>query len=488
MSEVMKNILDKYPEFEATIGIEVHVQLKTNSKIFCSCPNKFGDEPNKNICPVCAGYPGVLPTLNKRVVDFAIMLGLATNCKINETTKFARKHYMYPDLPKNFQITQENLPICENGFVPIELSDGTEKKVHLTRIHMEEDAGKAIHADEQESYIDLNRAGTPLLEIVSEPDIKDAHQAKAYLMRLRNIVRYLGISEANMEEGSFRGDINVSVKLKTDKQLGTKVELKNINSFKFITQAIDFEIERQIEQIKIGQKIKQETRLWDNQKRVSIFMRSKEEAQDYRYLEEPDLPLLHIKEKWLKRIKSQLPELPDQKIKRFQKDYELSLYDAEILTNELELADFFEKTTKLCNEPKHVCNWMLRNLLAYLHENKLTLSESKFIPEKFAELIGAIAKGVINTKVAQDVFLEMAQSGKSPNQIIKEQGLEQIGSSEELENIILEVIKNSPEQVKEYLSGKDRLFTFFVGQAMKATRGKGNPKIIEDLIKKHLKK
>lgn len=488
MSEVIKNVLEKYPDFEATIGIEVHVQLKTNSKVFCACPNKFGEEPNKNICPICSGQPGVLPVLNKKVIDFAIMLGLATNCEINKKSKFARKHYMYPDLPKNFQITQGELPICINGYVPIELSDGTEKKINLVRIHMEEDAGKAIHATQDESYIDLNRAGTPLLEIVSAPDISSSNEARAYLMRLRNIVRYLGISDANMEEGSFRGDINVSVKRKSDKELGTKIELKNINSFKFITHAIDYEIERQIELIKSGQKLKLETRLWDNQQRISIFMRSKEEAQDYRYFDEPDLPTIFISEKWLSRIRKQIPELQSQKLKRFQKDYDLNLYEAEILTNELELADFFEKTSQICKEPKQVCNWMLRNLLSYLNNNKLTLDESKIVPEKFAQLISAISQGVINTKTAQDVFLEMAQTGKDPLQIIKDQGLQQIGSQEELEKIILGVIKNNPEQVKDYLSGKDRLFAFFVGQTMKATKGKGNPKVIEELLKKYLKK
>lgn len=487
MDNKSKTILDKYSDFQACIGIEVHVQLKTNSKIFCSCHNRFGDKPNKNICPICAGYPGTLPVLNRKVVDFAIMAGIATNCDVKKVSKFARKHYMYPDLPKNFQITQGSFPICSKGHVKIQLEDGSEKEIGLTRIHIEEDAGKAIHANDKESFVDLNRAGTPLLEIVSEPDISDSVQAREYLKNLRNIVRYLGISDADMEKGSFRGDINISVKKKSDSKLGTKVELKNINSFKFIVQAIEYEIERQIELVKSGERVKQETRLWDTKNQVSVFMRSKEEAMDYRYLREPDLPLIVVGQKWLEDIKKQIPELPYDKFKRFQEDYKLSSYESEILINDIDLANFFESVVKNCNEPKIACNWMLRNLLAHLKDNKLNLNDSKVTAENFAELVCAIADDVINSKVAQDVFDEMAKTGNSPKNIIKEKGLEQVGSSEELEKIVLEIIKNNPDQVKAYLGGKDRLFGFFVGLAMKETKGKGNPKIIQDLFKKNLK-
>ncbi|MCK4650744.1 Asp-tRNA(Asn)/Glu-tRNA(Gln) amidotransferase subunit GatB [Candidatus Babeliales bacterium] len=481
------NVMEQFNQYKSNIGIEIHVQLKTNSKIFCSCPNKFGDQPNKNICQICTGQPGSLPALNKKVVDFAIMAGLATECKINELSRFARKHYNYPDLPKNFQITQFNYPICTNGNVTIKTSNETEKKIRIRRIHIEEDAGKTIHK-QNESFIDLNRAGTPLLEIVSEPDISNSYEAKAYLTKLKTTVQYLKISNADMEKGSFRADINVSVTTKESKTLGKKVELKNINSFKFIVNAIDHEIKRQIEVIETGKKVKQETRLWDSKKQISIFMRSKEEFDDYRYVLEPDLPLIIVDQKWLESIKSQIPELPTQKLNRFKKDYNISHDQAEILVNNLDIANFFEDVSKICKNPKIICNWILRNLLAYLKENKLNLQESKITPKKFAQLINALDKGIINTKTAQDVFLEMAKTEKSPEIIIKEKGLQQIGSFEDLEKIVLEIIKNNPEQVNKYRSGKERLFTFFVGQAMKETKGKGNPKIIQELLKKHLKK
>ena len=486
MTEKINTILEKYPEYEASIGMEVHVQLKTNSKIFCSCKNQFGDQPNKNICHICAGHPGVLPVLNRKVVDFAIMAGLATNCKISPISKFARKHYMYPDLPKNFQITQADVPICLEGHILIDKEDGTTKKIRIIRIHIEEDAGKAIHTHDKESFVDLNRAGTPLLEIVSYPDISSADETKKYLSNLKSIVQYLGISDANMEEGSFRGDVNISVKKKSDKNLGTKVELKNINSFKFIAQAIEHEIERQIELLEEGGKISQETRLWDTKAQKSVYMRSKEESQDYRYLTEPDLPLIIINEDWIENIKKQIPELPQEKLNRFEKEYNLSKYETEILTGDIELANFFEKTVKSCNLPKQVCNWLLRDLLAYLNDNKISLNELKITPENFAELILEIDKGTINGKIAQDVFIEMAKSGKSACVIIKEKDLKQIGSEEELEKIILEIIKNNANQVQKYLDGNERLFQFFVGQTMKETKGKGNPAIIQELLKKHL--
>ncbi len=487
MTQKIKNILDKFPDFKANIGIEIHVQLKTKSKIFCSCPNVFGEKPNQNICPICSGYPGVLPTLNKKVVDFAIMAGLATNCKITKKSWFDRKHYMYPDLPKNFQITQDQAPICTNGHIPIELPDNINKNIRLTRIHIEEDAGKNIHGKDNESFVDLNRAGTPLIEIVSFPDISNSSEAKLYLTRLKSIVQYLGISEANMEEGSFRGDVNISVRRSDETALGTRVELKNINSFKFIVNAIEYEIERQIKAIKNGEKINQETRGWNSKENKSFVMRSKEEAADYKYFKEPDLPIILIDNEWLNKIKLNLPELPHKKIKRFKTEYNLSSYEAEILSSEIIFAEFFENTCKITNKPQKTANWFLRNVLGFLNENNLNLEKSNITVQNFAELVLAVETKKINSSIAQEVFLETATTGKSPNSIIKDKNLGQIENTKELEKIIVDIVKAHPKEVDAYLSGKDRLFGFFIGQAMKKTQGKANPKILQELLKKHLK-
>jgi aspartyl-tRNA(Asn)/glutamyl-tRNA(Gln) amidotransferase subunit B len=488
MSQAKKNIFDQYPEYEATIGIETHVQLKTYSKIFCSCLNKFGTDPNTNICEICAGHPGTLPVLNKKVVDFAIMLGLATDCIIRDRCNFARKHYFYPDLPKNYQITQDKTPICENGHLPIQTANNEEKIIRIARIHMEEDAGKNIHSRTGAGLVDLNRAGTPLLEIVSQPDISDSDEAKSYLTRLHSLVRYLNISDANMEEGSFRGDVNISIKKKIDYKFGTKVELKNVNSFKFIVQAINYEINRQMNLIlnEEQKNIKQETRLWDNKNSRSVSMRTKESAQDYHYFPDPDLPELHVNQQWINQIKSHIPELPHQKYKRLQSEYGLSPYEAEIIVGEKTLADFFEKAAKKCDNFKSICNWILRDFLGYLKEHKIELEKSKIFSQHIAELVIEIDKGSINNKIAKEVFVDMAVSGKMPAKIIQEKGLKQIGSTEELEVIVLDIIKQNPNNVKKYKSGKDRIFGFFIGQAMKATGGKGSPKILTELFKKHL--
>ena len=487
MSNEIKTVLDDYPDFEANIGVEIHVQLKTSSKMFCSCPNRFGDTPNRNICHVCSGQPGSLPVVNRRAVDFAIMAGLATNCKITRMTEFSRKHYMYPDLPKNFQITQNERPICEEGYVPIDLPDGQRKKVRLIRIHMEEDAGKNIHDQvADESLVDLNRAGTPLIEMVSYPDIFNAYEAKAFLTRVRSIVQYLNISDASMEEGSFRVDTNISVKKKGDKNLGVKVELKNINSFKFICHAIDYEIDRQITLIKEGGTVAQETRLWNPKKQETVSMRSKEEAHDYRYFTEPDIPVIIVDDQWIEKIEKEIPELPHDKLHRFQEELGLSAYEAAILTDQVDIADFFEKATKLSGKPKQISNWVLRDLFGYLKNNKVSLAASKITPEMFAEFVTVLEEGIINTKVAQDVFIEMVETGKYPSIIIQEKDLKQISSEEELEKIVLGIIENNQEAVKKYREGNERLLPFFVGQTMKATKGKGNPKVIQELLKKHL--
>ena len=486
MSKKTTNILDCYPEYEATVGIEVHTQLNTKTKIFCGCANQYGDAPNSNICPICAGYPGVLPVLNKRVVDSAIKAGLATHCHIRKVSDFSRKHYFYPDIPKNFQITQGDKPICEEGYIPIDLPDGTEKKIRLQRIHIEEDSGKNIHTTRGISLVNLNRAGAPLLELVTYPDMSSSHEACSYLTRLHAILRYLEISNADMEKGTFRADINISVKTKGAEQLGKRVELKNINSFKFVRQAIDYEIERQINLLESGSRVKQETRQWNSKKHETVFMRSKEGSLDYRYFTEPDLPLIIVDDQWRDRLKEEIPELPHQKFHRFQKEYGLSANESDVLVGEIDIANFFEQASAICKKPQHVCNWILRDLLTFLNEHKIELHETKISPESFAELVTAIDEGIINSKVAKDVFIEMAQTGKYPSIIVQEKGLKQIDSREDLEPIIVTIINENPDQASSYRGGKERLFMFFVGKAMKATKGKANPNIIKELLEKHL--
>ncbi|KKQ33392.1 MAG: Aspartyl/glutamyl-tRNA(Asn/Gln) amidotransferase subunit B [candidate division TM6 bacterium GW2011_GWF2_37_49] len=485
MSEQARSQINTH-NYEATIGIEVHCQLKTKSKIFCGCKNEFTHTPNKNICQVCSGQPGVLPILNKKVVDYAIMLGLATNCKIAQKTDFARKHYFYPDLPKNYQITQDLNPICEDGFIQIELEDGSDKQIRLIRIHIEEDAGKNHHTDAGYSLVDINRAGTPLVEIVSHPDMKSSYEARAYVMRLHSIIKYLGISDANMEEGSFRADVNISVKKKTDAKLGQRVELKNINSFKFIGQAIDYEIERQIQELESGEKIYQETRLWDRKNQKTIVMRRKEGADDYRYFPEPDLPEIDIDKDWIECINKTIPELPGARIKRFQADFALPYNDALILIEDLQLASFFEECCKFSKHSKTLSNWILRNLLAYLKEHNTEISKTKITAQLLGELVNAIESGDINNKVAQDVFAEMIETGKSPAEIIKDNGLRQIDSVGDLEAIAKKIIEANPSEVEKYKAGNVRLFGFFVGQAMKETQGKANPKLLNDIFQKLL--
>jgi aspartyl-tRNA(Asn)/glutamyl-tRNA(Gln) amidotransferase subunit B len=474
-----------HPDYETVIGIEVHVQLKTHSKIFCSCPNQFGSLANSNICPVCTGQPGSLPVLNRRVIDYAIMAGLATNCKIARVSEFCRKHYTYPDLPKNYQITQGDRPLCHDGYVPIELEDGSSKKVRLLRIHVEEDAGKNLHTGGGESLVDLNRAGTPLIEIVTQPDMSSSYEARAYLQRLRSIMQYLGISDVNMEEGSFRGDINISVR-KKGAPLGTKVELKNLNSFRFIVAAIEHEIERQIDALESGQKIYQETRLWDTKKQETVLMRSKENAFDYRYIPDPDLPLIIVDDAWTNRMNAQLPELPHFKFYRFQNEYGLSAYEAENLTDTPDLAQYFEDVVTHSKFPKQASNWILRDVLAYLNENKIELHEFRVTPPMLAELIIEIDKGVINSKTAQEVFADMAESGKYPSIIIQEKDLRQIGGEDELREIVLQVIAANASVVADFKAGNVKVFGFLVGQAMKATKGKGNPVVLQELMRSEL--
>lgn len=484
MAEKIPNVLNAYPTYEATIGIEVHVQLNTASKMFCACPSTFGQQPNSNICPICAGHPGTLPVANKKAVEYAVMAGLATNCHISAVSEFARKHYMYPDLPKNYQITQGEVAICHEGWVLSHTIAGEDKKIGLERIHMEEDAGKVQHMPSGKSYVDLNRAGTPLLEIVSKPDIANAYEAKQYLQNLRTIIQYLGISDVNMEEGSFRADINISVKKKEADKLGTRAEIKNVNSFKFIGMAIDYEIERQIEILEDGGSVRQETRLWNEKDQKTVFMRTKSDADDYRYFNDPDLPLIAVDSSWLERIRTTIPELPHDKKERFMAALKLGEYEADILVQDKTLSEYFEAVCVQYDKPKLVSNWVLRDVLGYLKEHKLTLRDNPITPEMLGDLVKAIDTGVINTKVAQEVFAHMASTGKTASVIIKEKGLEQVSDTGALEAICQKIVDDNPDVIAKFKEGNSRMFGFLVGQAMKATQGKGNPKLITQLFQK----
>lgn len=480
------SVLDKYPLYEATIGMEVHVQLMTNTKIFCSCANTIAKDPNSHICPICAGYPGAMPMLNKKVVDYALLAGLATNCTINTQSTFDRKHYFYPDLPKNFQITQQALPICVDGYIPIRLEDGSTKNVRLIRIHIEEDAGKNIHSSfSNESFVDLNRAGTPLLEIVSHPDISTTYEVKAYLKTLRSIVQYLGICTGNMDEGSFRADTNISVRKKGQKELGTKCELKNINSFKFIADATEHEIERQIEILEAGGKVRSETRLWNEKENTTTVMRSKEETADYRFFEEPDLPIIFIENQRIEDAKRTMPELPVAKFERFTKQLGLSEYEADILIEDINLAHYFDAAQKITTS-KNLIHWILRDLMGCLKEQKITVTECKVTPERLGKIVDLVDSGIINSTTAKELFIFVAQSDRDPEAIIEEKGLKQISSVDELETLVKEIIAAHPSQTNDYRAGKEKLFGFFVGQMMQKTKGKGNPQLINELIKKHL--
>ncbi len=481
-------------EFEAVIGLEVHAQLLTKTKIFCSCKNEFGAPPNTNVCPVCLGMPGSLPVLNKKAVEYAVKAALALNCKINTYSLFARKHYFYPDLPKAYQITQYELPFAENGWVEIEKSDGTRKRIRIRRIHMEEDAGKTIHGEglDPNSYVDLNRAGTPLIEIVSEPDISTPEEARLYMQKLRDILVWIGVNDGNLEEGSLRCDANVSIRPKGSKELGTRTEIKNVNSFRFIQKALEYEIKRQIEVVKGGGKVVQETRLFDSGKGITKTMRTKEEAEDYRYFPEPDLPPLIIDKEWLDSIKETLPELPDQVKERFVSDFSLTPYDASILVRDRDLAEFFEKAASSYEgEAKKVANLIISDLLGALNEEKLTISSSPVKPEQVSKLLTLVDKGVISLRVAkEEVIPEMVKSGKEPEAIVKEKGLVQISDEDALKEVIRKVLSQNEKAVKQYKEGnekqKQKAVKYLIGQVMKETRGKANPKLLNELIPKVL--
>ncbi|MBS3759582.1 MAG: Asp-tRNA(Asn)/Glu-tRNA(Gln) amidotransferase subunit GatB [Desulfobacterales bacterium] len=474
-------------EFAPVIGLEVHAQLKTRTKIFCSCSTRFGAPPNTHVCPVCLGMPGVLPVLNQAVVEYAMRMALATDCRIAPESRFARKNYFYPDLPKGYQISQYELPIAEHGQVNITRPDGTRKKIGITRIHMEEDAGKLIHdPDRSISMVDYNRTGVPLIEIVSEPDIESPEEAGAYLRQLRAVLRYLDISDGNMEEGSFRCDANVSVRPKESEQLGTRTELKNLNSFKFVEKALAYEINRQIRVISENGEVIQETRLWDMDKNRTFSMRGKEEAHDYRYFPDPDLVPLKIDEDWIARIQADLPELPDQRKDRFMAQFELPAYDADILTASRELADYFEACLRQVENPKLVSNWVMGNLLGLLNAEGKTIEETPISAEEMAELLKLVNDEVISGKIAKTVFDEMVASGKSPKAIVEEQGLVQVTDASAIEAVVDAVIDRCPNEVASYKAGKKKLLGFFVGQVMKETQGKANPQMVNQILKEKL--
>jgi aspartyl-tRNA(Asn)/glutamyl-tRNA(Gln) amidotransferase subunit B len=473
-------------KYEAVIGLEVHAQMLTETKIFCGCSTKFGAEPNTQTCQICIGMPGVLPVLNKKALEFAIRTGLATNCTIASYSRFARKNYFYPDLPKGYQISQYEHPICEHGYIDI-LVDGSAKKVGITRIHMEEDAGKNIHeGGGNYSFVDLNRTGVPLMEIVSEPDIRSPREAVEYMKKLRAIVRYLGVCDGNMEQGSLRCDANVSVRPEGRKEFGTRAEIKNINSFKFVEKAIEYEIKRQISVIEKGGKIIQETRLWDSNRGVTESMRSKEEAHDYRYFPDPDLVPLVVHQSMVDDIRSSLPELPDEKRKRFVSDFSLPEYDADLLTTEIAVAEWFEKAVRAGGQPKAVSNWIMGELLRLLNEENVAIENCLLKPEQLAEMLLLVEKGTISGKIAKTVFTEMFKTGKDPETVVSEKGLLQISDESAIEKTVDEIISMHGSEVERFKAGEEKLMGFFVGQIMKATRGKANPQLVNDLLKKKL--
>lgn len=479
----MEDLREKY---EVVIGLEVHAQLKTKSKIFAPDSTEFGNEQNTQISPITLGMPGVLPVLNKECVNMGIKLGLALNCEIPERCKFDRKQYFYPDLPKGYQISQYDEPICVNGHLNI-----NGKRIGITRAHLEEDAGKLVHvgangiAGSTYSLVDLNRAGTPLLEIVSEPDMRSSEEAKNYMEELRNIVRYIGVCDGNLEEGSMRCDANISIMPKGSKEFGTRAEIKNVNSFKALQRAIEYEIDRQIELVEDGEEVIQETRLWDDGEGVTKSMRGKEDAHDYRYFPEPDLMPLSISREWVEDVRKTLPELPAQKRTRYM-SLGLSEYDASVIVEQMESALFFDKTLELGADAKLAVNFMMGPIAAHLKEEHINITDTKLTPENLAELLTMIEKGTISNNIGKQIIIDMMNDGTQASKIVEAKGLSQITDVNAIRKMVEEVVNNNPNQVEQYKSGKTNLFGFFVGQVMKATKGKANPKTVNDILKELL--
>lgn len=471
--------------YEAVIGLEVHAQLKTESKIFSSASADFGGSPNSHVNPLCIGMPGVLPVLNARALKFAVKAALATNCKINLKSRFARKNYFYPDLPKGYQISQYEEPFSEHGWLEVD-SGGSKRKINITRIHMEEDAGKLIHEDSlTSSHVDLNRAGVPLIEIVSEPEIANAEEAVSYVRKIRSILQYIGVCDGNMEEGSLRCDANISIRPVGTEELGTKAEIKNLNSFRFIQKAIEYEISRQTAVLENGDNVVQETRLFDSKKGVTFSMRSKEEAHDYRYFPDPDLLPVVLDQEWVKELKESLPELPDARFERFVRDYDLTEDESTLLTSTRDLSDYFEKCLETYDKPKQLSNWITTELLRELSSDD-DIKDFAVSPQMLSELLTLADEGTINRKIAKEIFPEMISSGAAAKEIISKKGIEQISDSSEIEELVRRIIDAHPGEVERLKEGDEKLMGFFVGQVMKETKGKANPKIVNETIKKLL--
>lgn len=475
-------------QYETVIGLEVHVELATKTKIFCGCSTEFGGEPNTHTCPVCTGMPGSLPVLNKQVVEYAMAVGLATNCDITRYCKFDRKNYFYPDNPQNYQISQLYLPICRNGYVEIETPEGP-KKIGIHEIHMEEDAGKLIHDDWEDcSLVDYNRSGVPLIEIVSEPDMRSADEVIAYLEKLRLIIQYLGASDCKLNEGSMRADVNLSVREVGSEKFGTRTETKNLNSFKAIARAIEHERERQIDLLEDGEQVIQETRRWDDNKERSYAMRSKEDAQDYRYFPEPDLVPISISEEWLAQVKAAQPEFRDEKRARYKQEFDIPEYDANIITGSKKLADLFEATVALGRKPKEVSNWIMVETMRLLKDNGMEPEDISFSPENLAKLIGLIENNTINRTVAKEVFEQIFKENVDPEQYVEEKGLKMDNNADELRTVIEQIVAANPQSVADYHAGKQKAIGFLVGQTMRATKGKANPGMVNQILTEILTK
>jgi len=475
-------------EYEVVIGMEVHAELSTKSKIYCSCTTEFGGDPNTHCCPICTGMPGVLPVLNKSVVEYAVRAGLATNCKISSFSKQDRKNYFYPDLPKAYQISQLYNPLCTDGYVEIEV-EGKKKRINIREIHIEEDAGKLVH-DEwgTETLVDYNRCGVPLIEIVSQPDMRSAEEARLYLENLKAILEYAGVSDCKMQEGSLRADINLSVRPKGQKEFGTRTEMKNINSFKAIVRAIEYESRRQIEELESGGKVEQETRRWDDNKGISYAMRNKEEAHDYRYFPDPDLVPIVVDEKWVEEIRASLPEMPESRKERYITQYGLPEYDAGILTSSIKLANFFESALEKTSNAKAVSNWIMGDLMRILKDKEMEADEIPFPAEYLAELVNLIDKGTISGTIAKKVFAKMFDTGKAPGTIVKEEGLEVVSDEGAIVEAVKKVIVANPQSVADYKGGKEKAIGFLVGQVMRETKGKANPQIVNKVLREELNK